>query len=126
MNAALVCNALTMAVWQRQPQEGLIVHSDRGSQYASHWYRKIIDKNRFVGSISRKGNCWDNAVAESFFDTLKQERVQWRNYQTRLEAMADIREYIVMRYSEKRLHSFLNYVSPNQFERDLENLKEVA
>lgn len=126
MNAALVCNALTMAVWQRQPQKGLIVHSDRGSQYASHAYRKIIDKNRFVGSMSRKGNCWDNAVSESFFGTLKQERVQWRNYQTRQEAISDIREYIVMFYNEKRLHSFLSYVSPNQFERDTNNLKEVA
>ncbi len=122
MTAALVCNALTMAIWQRQPEAGLIVHSDRGSQYASHVYREIIDQQGFIGSMSRKGNCWDNAVAESFFGTLKQERVQWRHYQTRLEAAADIRDYIVMHYNEKRLHSYLGYVSPNEYERKNELL----
>jgi putative transposase len=126
MNAALVCNALTMAIWQRQPGNGLIVHSDRGSQYASHAYRKLIDQQGCIGSMSRKGNCWDNAVAESFFGTLKQERVQWRHYQTRAEAVADIRDYIVMFYNEKRLHSYLGYVSPNEYERENKLLKNVA
>lgn len=126
MNAALVCNALMMAIWQRQPSSGLIVHSDQGSQYASHDYRKVITQQGFTGSMSRKGNCWDNAVAESFFGTLKQERVQWRHYQTRLEAAADIREYIIMHYNEKRLHSYLGYVSPNEYERENKLLKNVA
>lgn len=126
MVAGLVCNALTMAIWQRQPKAGLLVHSDRGSQYASHVYRRLLEKHRYVGSMSRKGNCWDNAVAESFFGTLKQERVQWRHYQTREEAMADIRDYIVMHYNENRLHSSLGYVSPNDYERGFGSLQKVA
>lgn len=126
MTADLVCNALMMAIWQRQPATGLLVHSDQGAQYASHSYRNLIEKEGFVGSMSRKGNCWDNAVAESFFGTLKQERVQWRHYQTRSEAMADIRDYIVMHYNEKRLHSYLGYVSPNDYEREFRLLEKVA
>ena len=73
----------------------------------------------FVGSMSRKGNCWDNAVAESFFGSLKQERVQWRNYQTRSEAEQDIMNYIAMWYNSLRLHSYLGYKSPNQFETEM-------
>lgn len=126
MTASLVCDALTMAIWQRQPAKGLIVHSDQGAQYASHAYRNLIEKYGFVGSMSRKGNCWDNAVSESFFGTLKQERVQWRHYQTRREAIADIRDYIVMHYNEKRLHSYLDYVSPNDYEREFKLLEKVA
>ena len=126
MTASLVCDALTMAIWQRQPAKGLIVHSDQGAQYASHAYRNLIEKHGFVGSMSRKGNCWDNAVSESFFGTLKQERVQWRHYQTRREAIADIRDYIVMHYNEKRLHSYLGYVSPNDYEREFRLLEKVA
>lgn len=85
MTADLVCNALKMALWQRKPGRGLIVHSDRGSQYASHAYRKLLKQFGCIGSMSRKGNCWDNAVTESFFGSLKQERVQWRQYFTRYE-----------------------------------------
>ena len=73
MKALLVCVALTMAMWQRKPKSGLIVHSDQGVQYASHQYRRILRQNGFVGSMSKKGCCWDNAVAESFFGSLKQE-----------------------------------------------------
>ena len=116
MKASLVCNALTMALWQRKPAPGLIVHSDRGSQYASHVYRSLLSRHRCIGSMSRKGDCWDNAVAESFFGSLKQERVQWRNYQTRHDAQQDILNYISMFYNSQRLHSFLGYVSPNKFE----------
>jgi transposase InsO family protein len=90
MTAQLVCDALKMALWQRRPKAGLIVHSDRGSQYASNAYRRLLKAHEFVGSMSRKGNCWDNSVAESFFGSLKQERVQWRNYQTRNEAQQDV------------------------------------
>ena len=126
MKAALVCDALTMALWQRKPAPGLIVHSDRGSQYASHSYRNLLKKHRCVGSMSRKGNCWDNAVAESLFGSLKQERVQWRHYQTRYEAQQDILNYIAMFYNSQRLHSFLGYVSPNKFEMEKRIVKKAA
>ena len=127
MKADGVCNALTMAAWQRKPQAGLIVHSDRGSQYASKRYRSLLDKNHCIGSMSRKGDCWDNSVAESFFARLKEERVHWRNYQTRLEAKQDILNYITMFYNSQRLHSSLGYMSPNQFEnRYRELMKKVA
>ena len=126
MKAGLVCDALKMALWQRKPEKGLIVHSDRGSQYASHDYRKLLTRHNYVGSMSRKGNCWDNAVAESFFGSLKQERVQWRHYQTRYEAQQDILNYITMFYNSYRLHSYLGYISPNDFEKKLDNVKKVA
>ena len=90
MTAQLVCDALRMAIWQRWPKAGLIVHSDCGSQYASNAYRRLLKAHNFVGSISRKGDCWDNAVADSFFGSLKQERVHWCNYQTRNEAQQDV------------------------------------
>lgn len=127
MKADTVCDALTMAIWQRKPKSGLIVHSDRGSQYASKQYCKILKKHELTGSMSRKGNCWDNSVAESFFSRLKEELVHWRNYQTRWEAKQDILNYITMFYNSQRLHSTLGYQSPNQFEsgyRDL--MKKVA
>jgi transposase InsO family protein len=119
MTAQLVCDALKMAIWQRRPDAGLIVHSDRGSQYASKAYRQLLKSQGFIGSMSRKGNCWDNAVAESFFGSLKQERVQWRNYQTRYEAQQDVMQYITMWYNRRRLHSYLGNMSPNQFEMEM-------
>jgi putative transposase len=118
MKAQLVCDALTMAIWQRRPEEGLICHSDRGSQYASKKYRRLLKAHGFVGSMSRKGDCWDNAVVESFFGSLKQERVQWRHYQTRQEAWRDVLNYISMFYNPHRLHSYLGYKSPNQYEAE--------
>jgi len=126
MKAQLVCDALRMAVWQRRPQDGLVVHSDRGSQYASKGYRRLLKAHGFVGSMSRKGDCWDNAVAESFFGSLKQERVHWRNYQTRLEAQQDVLNYISMFYNSYRLHSYLGYMSPNQYEAEMAELKKAA
>ena len=120
MTAQLVCNALKMAIWQRRPDAGLIVHSDRGSQYASKAYRRLLKAHGFIGSMSRKGNCWDNAVAESFFGSLKQERVQWRHYQTRYEAQQDVMQYITMWYNSRRLHSYLGNKSPNQFEMEMQ------
>ena len=116
MTSSLVCDALTMAIWRRQPRPGLVVHSDRGSQYASHAYRQLLSHHQYVGSMSRKGNCWDNAGAESFFGTLKQERVQWCRYQSRLAAQQDVLRYIVMHYNSKRLHSTLGYMSPMAYE----------
>jgi len=126
MKASLVCDALKMALWQRKSKRGLIVHSDRGSQYASHKYRKLLKQHGCVGSMSRKGNCWDNTVAESFFGSLKQEQVQWQDYQTRSEAQQDILNYISMFYNSYRLHSYLGYMSPNQFEMGWSKIIKVA
>ena len=119
MTAQLVCDALKMAIWQRRPDAGLIVHSDRGSQYASKAYRRLLKAHGLIGSMSRKGNCWDNAVAESFFGSLKQERVQWRHYQTRYEEQQDVMQYMTMWYNSYRLHSYLGNKSPNQFELEI-------
>lgn len=126
MKASLVCDALNMAIWQRKPQQGLIVHSDRGTQYASKEYRQLLDRDHYIGSMSRKGDCWDNSVIESFFGSLKQERIQWRSYQTRWDAQQDILNYITIFYNSNRLHSYLGYQSPNQFEQQVNNLMKVA
>lgn len=126
MKAKLVCDALTMALWQRNPKTGLIVHSDRGSQYASTEYRRLLKAHELVGSMSRKGDCWDNSVVESFFGSLKQELVHWRQYQTRNEAQQDILSYITTFYNPLRLHSYLDYKSPNQYEMDRKKLRKVA
>lgn len=126
MEASLVCDALKMAIWQRQPPSGLIVHSDRGAQYASKLYRDLLERHQYVGSMSRKGNCWDNSVAESFFGSLKQERVQWQCYKTRQEAKQDILNYITMFYNSTRMHSYLGYKSPNQFETHTAILEGAA
>jgi len=126
MKASLVCDALTMAIWQRNPGKGLIVHSDQGVQYASDKYRNLLRKHKFIGSMSKKGCCWDNAVAESFFGSLKQERVHWNNYATRYKAQQDILHYITMWYNSNRLHSYLGYRCPNTFEMMNGYLKKVA
>lgn len=126
MKAKLVCDALTMAIWQRKPNAGLIHHSDRGSQYASEAFRKLLKAHGIKGSMSRKGDCWDNAVVESFFGSLKQERVHWRHYQTRQEAQQDILNYISVFYNNYRLHSTLGYVSPKQYEEILTEMKKAA
>lgn len=126
MKAQLVCDALRMAIWRRRPKAGLIHHSDRGSQYASKAFRRLLKAHGFQGSMSRKGDCWDNAVVESFFGSLKQERVQWRSYQTRYEAQQDVLDYISMFYNSYRLHSYLGYVCPNDFENKSIELKKVA
>lgn len=126
MKAQLVCDALKMAIWQRRPKAGLIHHSDRGSQYASKAFRRLLKAHEIKGSMSRKGDCWDNAVVESFFGSLKQERVQWRSYQSRYEAQQDILNYISMFYNSHRLHSYLGYISPNQYEKQLLEMRKVA
>ena len=119
LTSALVCDALQMALWRRRPpKRQLIHHSDRGVQYASRAFRKLLKVHGIAGSMSRKGDCWDNAVVESFFGSLKSERIHWRSYQTRGEARADIVEYITMFYNSTRLHSYLGYQSPNEFERN--------
>lgn len=116
MTQELVMDAFMMAVWRRRPGSGLILHSDRGSQYCSHAFQHLLKESGAISSMSRKGDCWDNAVAESFFGTLKTERVSWRSYQTREEAKRDIVDYLEMFYNSRRLHSYLGYVSPRRFE----------
>ena len=116
MPASLVCSALKIALAQRQPPPGLIVHSDRGSQYASQEYRDLLAAHGLIGSMSRKGNCWDNAVMERFFLNLKRERVWQRQYANHGEARRDITDYIVNFYNSRRLHSTLGYRSPNDYE----------
>ena len=117
MPAELVCSALQMAIASRQPLPGLIVHSDRGSQYASQAHRWLLAQHGHVASMSRKGNCWDNAVMERFFLNLKMERVWQRDYANHWEAVQDVTDYIVNFYNANRLHSTLGYCSPNDYER---------
>ena len=117
LTSRLVCDALRMALWNRRPSGGLIHHSDRGVQYASHAFRRLLKRYDIEGSMSRKGDCWDNAVVESFFGSLKSERVHWCHYQTREQAHRDVVEYITMFYNSSRMHSYLNYQSPNEFEK---------
>ena len=112
----LVSAALKMALISRNPDDGLIFHSDRGSQYASHDFRDLLEDNGIVQSMSRKGNCWDNACAESFFSTLKKEEVYRRSYKSRKDARISIFEYITTFYNNTRKHSFLDYLSPESFE----------
>ena len=118
MPATLVCTALQMAVVQRNPDAGLIVHSDRGTQYASSEHQALLKKHGLIGSMSRKGNCWDNAVMERFFLNVKMERVWQKDYANHSEAMTDVADYIVGFYNCKRLHSKLGNLSPNAFERE--------
>lgn len=117
MPAELVCAALQMAIVLRQPKPGLIVHTDRGSQYASQAHRDLLARHGLIASMSRKGNCWDNAVMERFFLNLKMERVWQRHYANQNEAMADINHYIVGFYNTQRLHSTLGYRSPTDYEK---------
>ena len=112
----LVIDAFKMAIWRRRPAPGLIFHSDRGSQYCSALFRKTLKAYGVLSSMSKKGDCWDNAPAESFFASLKKDRIYWRRYKTREEAKQDIFDYLEMFYNSERLHSSLGYVSPREFE----------
>lgn len=116
MSASLVCEALDAAVRLRKPPPGLIFHSDRGSQYASKAFRRRLWRYRMEQSMSRKGNCWDNAVAESFFATLKKELVRNLAFETRTSARSQVFEYIEVFYNRKRAHSLLGYETPTSFE----------
>lgn len=119
----LVMDALGMGVGRRRPAGGLIHHSDRGIQYASSDFQKLLRGFEMTCSMSRKGDCWDNAVAESFFSKLKTERVFFADYRTRDEARRDIVDYIEMFYNSRRRHSYLGNVSPRRFEeiRQIQN-----
>lgn len=116
MFATLVTDALEMAIVNRQPEAGLIHHSDRGVQYASAAFQSILEKHEYLGSMSRKGDCWDNAVAESFFKTLKAELINHRHYLSRDEARLEIFEYIEVYYNRQRKHSSNGYLSPFKYE----------
>ena len=113
----LVSEALHMAIRQRKPSRGLLLHSDRGSQYASDYYQLLLARNGILCSMSRKGNCWDNAVMESFYRTLKVELIYPKKYETRIEARRDIFEYIEIFYNRERLHSSIGYNSPEEYEK---------
>jgi transposase InsO family protein len=113
----LVIEALNMAIKQRKPSWGLLLHSDRGSQYASDYYQALLGKRGILCSMSRKGNCWDNAVMESFYRTLKVELIYLKKYETRMEAKRDIFEYIEIFYNRERLHSSIGYNSPEEYEK---------
>ena len=117
MRAELVGDAFNMACMRRNPGKGFIFHSDRGIQYASSYFKDLLKPWECIQSMSRKGNCWDNACAESFFHSLKTEEVYFNNYKTRSYAKKSIFKYIEVFYNRKRRHSFLSYKSPENFER---------
>ena len=117
MESRLVVDALEMAVRRRLPGEGLLAHSDRGSQYASEHYQRLLGKHGIECSMSGAGQCWDNAPAESFFASLKKELTHHEDYQTRQEARASIFEFIEVFYNNQRLHSSLGYVTPAAYEQ---------
>lgn len=119
LDRSLAINALVDALQRRRPSPGLIHHSDRGSQYASHDYQQVLTDHGVVASMSRKGNCWDNAPMESFFHSLKTELVYGAVYRTRAQARREIFEYIEVWYNRQRLHSALGYLTPVQYEQQL-------
>jgi putative transposase len=112
----IVLDALMMAVWRRKPQKRVLVHSDQGSQYSSDDWLRFCKQHNLEPSMSRRGNCWDNAVAESFFGSLKKERIKKRIYKTRELARADVFDYIEVFYNRTRRHSHIGGVSPEAFE----------
>ena len=117
MATDIVLDALLMAVWRRKPKQPVIIHSDQGSQFASDDFARWCKDNRLIPSMSRRGNCYDNAVAESFFSSLKKERIKRKIYSTREDAKSEIFEYIEVFYNRKRRHSHLNQLSPMEFEK---------
>ncbi len=119
MASKLVIDALSMAAIRRKPEDEILIHSDQGSQYGSDAWHEACESYGFKPSMSRRGNCWDNAVAESFFGSLKKERVRKKIYQTMDEARNDLFDYIEMFYNPIRRHSYLGGVSPEAFERAL-------
>ena len=115
-NSQLVCDALSMAIEHRQPQRGLLHHSDQGITYTSNQYRNLLEQHGMISSMSRKGNCHDNAVAESFFGNLKNELTYHCDFRTRQEAKSAIFDYVECFYNRKRLHQTLNYKTPAEYE----------
>jgi transposase InsO family protein len=126
MSKDLVLQALLAAVWRRKPKQRVMVHSDRGSQYASDTYQTLLTQYGIRCSMSRKGNCWDNAVMERFFLNLKMERVWQRDYANHVEAEKDVTHYIVGFYNVQRLHSTLGYIAPVDYELQNNVEKPIA
>ena len=123
MKVSLVNDALNMALRHRTPKQGLIWHTDRGSQYASYSHKDLLKENGITQSMSRKGNCWDNAVAESFFKSLKNELVYQTVFYTKKQAKLEVFKYIELFYNRVRSHSYLNGLSPVEFEEKIEMLQ---
>lgn len=119
MSKQLVCDALIMALWRRGFPRGVLFHSDRGSQYCSHDFQKLLKVNGIICSMSRKGNCWDNSVAESFFHTIKTELIYSERYLTRERAKNSIFHYIEVYYNRIRRHSAIGSIAPEMFEKQL-------
>lgn len=117
MTSQLVADALLMAIWRRGPVKALLHHSDQGSQYSSEQFQRLLKEHGITCSMSRSGDCWDNAAMESFFSTLKTERTSRKNYQLRDEARADVFDYIERFYNPRRRHSTLGYLSPVNYEK---------
>ena len=115
MTRQLVIDALTMAWFRRRPEKGMIFHSDQGSQYASGDFRALLSKHGMRGSMSRKGNCWDNAVTETLFGSLKVERLHDIRFETRRQAKDEVIDWITF-YNRRRMHSTLGYMTPMEFE----------
>jgi len=119
MTAQLVADALVMAIWRRGRPEALLHHSDRGSQYMSEQFQRLMADHGIVCSMSRAGNVWDNAAMESFFSSLKTERTARKTYRTRDQAKADVFDYIERFYNPRRRHSTIGYLSPMEFEKQM-------
>ena len=117
MTAVLVCDALRMALFRRHRPRGVIMHSDRGSQYCSREHRALLDAHGLIASMSAKGNCYDNAAMESWNHSLKVEAIHGERFDTRAQAKAHVFDYIEVYYNRNRLHSTLGYLSPDEFER---------
>jgi transposase InsO family protein len=125
MDASLVCDALNMAVTNRRPPAGLVFHSDRGTQYTSDAFRRLLAQHQMVQSLSRPRQCWDNAVAESWFATLKRELISEQTWPTVADARQAVFQFIEGWYNLRRLHSSIGYLSPNEYEQKiLSKLKE--
>jgi len=122
----LVLNAVLMAVWRRKPKNQVVIHSDQGSQYSSEEWDRFCQQNNLALSMSRRGNCYDNAVAESFFSSLKKERIRKRIYRNHDEARLDIFDYIEVFYNRNRRHGHLNGMTPEAFERGSEKSIPVS
>ena len=116
MRAGLVCDALRMAIANRRPAPGLIFHSDRGTQYASSEFTGLLAAHEMIQSLSRPRQCWDNAVAESFFASLKLELIDRRSWATRTQVRLAVFDYIEVFFNRRRLHSSLNYMTPAEYE----------
>jgi transposase InsO family protein len=126
MKTALVVRALMMATNLRKPPPGLICHSDRGSQYASHDYQKLLKQHKMICSMSRKGDCWDNAPVERFFSSLKREWTGDRLYRTRQEAKAEVREYVAVEYNSRPVPSTLDETKTMNYEKRLTTVSDVS